>query len=78
MGIPTPPEVIQVSSLNIDGESVDVSTIKHYDGRYETCVFWSDPKKSRVIGIQMTLEAIETLHLETIHKLITGEITKPE
>ena len=70
------PEQIQVSHLEMGGEKVDVSTIKHHDGRYETCVFWG--KKSRFIGIQMTYEAIQTLHLETIHGLIAGVITKPE
>ncbi len=64
--------VLQVSTVN----GIDVSTIINSRGMYETCVFWLSGR-SKVVGIQSTKEAIETVHLETVQALFTGQLTEP-
>lgn len=50
-----------------------VSTVLlEQDSTYETVVFW--PSNSRIVGWASTIDEIESIHLDTIHKLYIGEI----
>lgn len=76
MEIPKMPELIQVS--HVEAKELDVSTtfIPAY-GRYEIAVFW-DSGENKYIDCAFSKESAETIHLETIHGVLVGSITKPE